>query len=714
MNQKLTKEDLEIIEDELNRYQSAYHRIEEEVLKKNVELRDNQILAREITSEIVASQRDEEKQALQNEESVAHGLAKLRLEQTNALGDLIEQPYFARVVYNETGKDVEFKLGLASFPELRIIDWRKAPISKLYYDYEEGEEYDDEIAGRDRQGQIVLKRAFRGRGKDLGSIDLKNCSYVQFHGEWKKQKRGQTKTFSMQDKEKIKELLAQDNLDKLQDMSQGNGYLHNVLSLLTPEQFQMISLEEDKPVIIQGSAGTGKTTVALHRLAWLMFEGNSQAKAENTLVIMFNRSLAAYVKHVLPELGIHNVKIATFFDWAEDIIETCLGEKIKYQTEDIPWRAAKFKAHHKTLELFQTFLSKQKDLKNPKQVLFQFFKDAETRKVLDRIKGGHQTQNYIDEQAANHRFDSYDLSFILHILFKDQNCYRARHHPVFLDYLIIDEAQDFTIGELHAVIQALEDKNCLTMAGDLGQKILENRDFGTWEELLDELHLSGIDVLNLNIAYRSTYQIYQLAEHVRNPRVKDEDLHLTPKFGPDPSLTQCHNFADAILETQKWLEEIQSNNRHTIGAIICKTKPEARSVFDALLRVGSHGVRYGDAQHFEFTPGITVTDIAQVKGLEFANVLLFNPSEENYSVKNIHHRNSLYVAITRAEYKVDMICYDHSSKLLPDFLRTTDHAALHQDLEDKPLFSDTDQDTSRFDEESDYQDEDVIIVTDSE
>ena len=709
MTDELNKEDLELIHDETERYESAHSRIVKEAHKKSHELQDNQRLAREITSEIVATQRDEEKQALQSDESVAHGLAKLRLQQTNQLGDLLEQPYFARVVYHENNKDIEFKLGLASFPELRIIDWRKAPISKLYYDYEEGEDYDDEIAGRERMGKIKLKRAYRGRQNELGGIDLKDVSYIRDKGKWHKQKRGQTKSFSMKDKEKVKELLKDQDINQLQNLGKNSGYLHNVLSLLTPEQFEMISMDEDKPVIIQGSAGTGKTTVALHRLAWLMFENNSHAKEENTLVIMFNRSLAAYVKHVLPELGINNVTIATFSDWADDIIETSLGKKIKFDKIDLPFRVAKFKSHHKTLQLFQSFLKTQKDLSNPVNVLYDFYSDAKTQSVLKNLKHGEKSLDFILKLVQQNLLDYYDTAFILHIIFKNQNCYRAKKHPVDLDYLIIDEAQDFTISELHAILNSLENKKMLTLAGDLGQKILENRDFGNWDELLRELNLKGIDVLNLNIAYRSTYQIYELAESIRNPNIKDEDLHLTPKFGPEPTITRCHSFSDAILETRKWLEDIIKEHRHAIGAVICKTRAEARHLFDALLKSGTHGIRYGDAQHFEFTPGITITDIKQVKGLEFSNVLLFNPSRKNYDRRNIHDRNSLYVAVTRAEYKFDMICYDKPSELIPNFVKENDLTQESEEQIDQPLFSDTDQTMERFSESWDQDPKKPII-----
>ena len=138
MTDKLSKQDQELIQEECERYAQTHVCITQEMKKKSRQLISNDEQARELTSQVVSTRQDEDKQALLSDEHVAHGLTKLRLEQTRALSLLLEQPYFARVIYQEDGKNIEFKLGLASFSEQRIIDWRKAPISKLYYDYDEG------------------------------------------------------------------------------------------------------------------------------------------------------------------------------------------------------------------------------------------------------------------------------------------------------------------------------------------------------------------------------------------------------------------------------------------------------------------------------------------------------------------------------------------------------------------------------------------------
>lgn len=574
MKDDLRPKDLDIISDEEGRYSDTFAAIEREVGKKSREIQHDEKLSRELTARFVGEKNEEEKQFLQSDEFVAHGLVSLRLKQANALSELARQPYFARVIYREKGRDVEFRLGVASFPEQRIIDWRKAPISRLYYDYEEGDEYDDEIAGVERQGEIRLKRAYRGRLGELSSIDLKDLSYQKFHGKWRCQRKLIQSPFSLKDKEVIKKMLAtREEFTGWEELEE--GYLSEILALLSPEQFRLISTKMDEPMVIQGSAGTGKTTVAMHRLAWLLFEGNSTARAENCLVVMPNPVLVEYVKKILPSLGVPGVAVTTYEDWQK---------------------------------------------------------------------------------------------------------HRGQKYPSRLDHLVVDEAQDFSLDQLTELVSHLDDPRHLTLAGDLGQRIHVGG-FYTWRELLAGLGFRDLDMMSLSVAYRSTWQIYQIAEHIRDPLVKDDDLKLIPKFGPEPSLTVAHNFAEALELTRVWIEDVININQKTIGAILCRDAKEARFVFESLLKAGVRGIRHGDAQHFEFTPGITVTDVRQVKGLEFQALFLFNPSEANYPHTSREARNLLYVATTRAIYKLDMAVYQKPSRILPNRLSLTDLTEIEAESE---------------------------------
>lgn len=691
-NDNLSPTDLALIQDEATRYQKTHEHIVAASRQKIQELADNESQARDLTAQIVTTQRDEEKQALQSDESVAHGLTKLRLSQTHSLSQLSEQPYFARVIYHEKDRDVEFKLGMASFPEERIIDWRKAPVSRLYYDYEEGDRYDDEIAGVERQGKIKLKRAYQGKRDGLQGIELKDTNYMVNRGTWHKQKKQKQAIFSLKDRDKIRELLKSHDPKAYEAIEIESGYMQHILSLLTPEQFELISSDTVKPVIIQGSAGTGKTTVALHRLAWLLFLENSKAREDHCLILMFNKTLAEYVKNILPSMGIHKVKIATFYDWARDIIRTSLGHDIRIEYARTSEAAAHFKSSAGILENLSRFLAETENPGKADTALFDFY-------ASPFCEAPPATLTYLKKQREQLYFDEYDFALLLALIFHQKLSYSARFHPTNLDYLVIDEAQDFTIPELKAVVNALEDKKQICLAGDLAQKVFDHRDFGTWHELLDKIGLKGVDVLDLNIAFRSTYQIYELAEFVRDPKINTEDVKITAKFGPDPKITVCSSLTDAITHVEKWIESIITINRQTTGAVICKTAMEARDLHGALIKLGTHGIRLGDSHHFEFTPGIVITEVRQIKGLEFKNVLIFNPSLHHYHPGNKHDRNLLYVAITRAEYRLDCVLYDQPSPLLPDYLHTTDLSQVVEDTEDKPLFSDTDQDVSAFEKD---------------
>ncbi len=117
--------------------------------------------ARELTAGLVAARRDEDKQMLASDEAVSHALKDHFDNNIKTISKLIEKPYFARIELEEEEhgrpKSIEYKIGFAANPDCRIIDWRKAPISKLYYEYKEGEEYSELIQGRERLGRVVIR-----------------------------------------------------------------------------------------------------------------------------------------------------------------------------------------------------------------------------------------------------------------------------------------------------------------------------------------------------------------------------------------------------------------------------------------------------------------------------------------------------------------------------------------------------------------------------
>jgi DNA helicase-2/ATP-dependent DNA helicase PcrA len=116
--------------------------------------------ARALTSQIHETRRVEDKALLASDEAVSHGLKDHKREEVETLRKQATNPYFARIKLEEELPNgsktlIEYKLGLSANTDLRIVDWRRAPISKLYYEYQEGAEYVEEILGKERIGTVL-------------------------------------------------------------------------------------------------------------------------------------------------------------------------------------------------------------------------------------------------------------------------------------------------------------------------------------------------------------------------------------------------------------------------------------------------------------------------------------------------------------------------------------------------------------------------------
>ena len=645
----LTNEQAEEIgQEESSRWRETHAAIVAELRRTSADYEEDRKLARELTSQIVASTRDEDKAALASDEAVAHGLTALRKDKSEGLDSLEEQPYFARVVteeLNEAGdlKEVEFRLGTASFPAQRIIDWRKAPISKLYYDFKEGDDFSETIQDREREGTIKLRRSYHGRRDVLNIIETPRGTLVVQNGKWK----------------------VKDGGEPLSRTSGHDGHLPPILSLITAEQFELITKDAKKPIVIQGIAGSGKTTVALHRLAWLLHEDNSNAKAEKCLVVMQSPSLKAYVDTTLPELKIHGVPIRTFQQWASKLVTELAGPRpsgIFQKTIEME----RFKSSVVCLQLMNKYVEAhpERDTSNHVADLFRFFQFLTAQEVFwpkwDEIR------KQLKEQVERQHCEEQDDPLILHLIYLEHGYYPVRSAESLgvCDHVVIDEAQDFGLIEIKALLNAVDQKRTVTIVGDLAQKIVMGRNFESWEVVLRDAGFENTSPIELTVSYRTTREVLDLAGKLRGGELQIPPSAQKLRSGPIPSFLKTDSPAALPNMVASWIRACQGENANALSAVIFRHPKEAQAMTEELRKLGLPSVRWGHREQFDFSPGVAITSIHQVKGLEFRNVLVVEPNEENYPVIE-EGRNLLYVAATRAEVRLDFMGTKTPSALLP-------------------------------------------------
>lgn len=218
------------------------------------------------------------------------------------LGMLANSPYFGRIDFREAGHAdaLAVYVGLHGLfddkHEFMIYDWR-APVCGMFYDYEVGPaEY--EAPEGVISGDLMLKRQYKiDRGRMLYMFDS---------------------SLTIND-EILRDTLARNTTDKMRQ----------IVNSIQKEQNAVIRGEDSKVVVVQGPAGSGKTSIAMHRAAYLLYRHRGHISANNLLIFSPNEVFADYISNVLPELGEENIREATFDDHARSI----LGIKVEFESK---------------------------------------------------------------------------------------------------------------------------------------------------------------------------------------------------------------------------------------------------------------------------------------------------------------------------------------------------------------------------------------------
>lgn len=226
--------------------------------------------------------------------------------QKEGLEAIQKKPYFARIHFQKTGDPEEFLyIGKTSLfhretHEPIIVDWR-SPVANVYYDGRLGDmEYD--VHGETHQGHLFAKRQYKiedGELLDIRDIDLTT------------------------------------NDELLQEALEGKAdvRLTEIVSTIQKEQNEIIRAHLRQPIIVQGAAGSGKTTIALHRISYFLYTMGENFNPEQLMILAPNKLFIDYIGDVLPELGVDKICQTTFADYV--LAATKLKLKLRNSNEQL-------------------------------------------------------------------------------------------------------------------------------------------------------------------------------------------------------------------------------------------------------------------------------------------------------------------------------------------------------------------------------------------
>lgn len=553
-----------------------------------------------------------------------------------------QTPYLAGLVISDDDPKIGRqhllfgKQSLIDGSRVVVVDWRKAEISKLFYDWEEGENYEEDIGPKERTGLIEKKISYGIRRRELLTIHTGAGTLVKSNGSWEDQ--------------------GKQNTSVIRKESVGDHRMVDIVALISRDQFRLITQHNEGCLYLTGGAGCGKTTVALHRLSFLLFNQPELFRPERCLVVMFNRSLCDYIRQTSTDLLTDRLPVETFHSWAGKALRS-LGVTAKFSAN----QGKGLGPLKKQVGMYQALLDYAEATDgqaSPTADLGMFY--SQTELLQRHLPGSRQLEQLARDGRILVAGDKQDLSFddaglLVHLIQLRRSEEECRDALNWYDHLLIDEAQDLSLVELKALTSATNKRRSMTVCADEKQKILDFVDAEGFTAFQLDLKNQGLSSGKLDVSYRSTSQIMMLAA-----RVSGRPMGQVVNEGPDPRLHQWATQGESLEHLERSLRVLLAKEPKSLTAIICRYKCEAQYIYGAMK--GIPGVRL-QTNSLTFEPGVLITNVHQVKGLEFGGVILWNPTQKAYPATEIG-KNLLYVAITRASNRLAIYRHEPLTTLL--------------------------------------------------
>ncbi len=703
-------------------------------------------------------------------------------------------PYFGRLVLDEGTRRREVLIGRGTYLDtqagVRIVDWRDAPVSRLYYRYEEGDEYDEVFGDREVSGRVATRRSVTITDAVLRRIGTPQGTFVR-------SRMGAFRRASVQSHRlaggsgtalRASEHHRPGRLGLGHEATE-DKHLREITALIDPRQFELITKPDAGLVVIQGGAGSGKTTIALHRLAYLAFRDARRFRSERMLVIVFNDALVRYIAEVLPALGVGGIVPRTYASWAARTRQGLYPRLPTRYDENTPSVVTRLKKHPAMLKAIaahvETLASRArselvkalandpehaqaaigaftsgaarplahrchsltsfvasdagKALTTNARVALERIADktlavardvpgawgdlltdkAMLKKTLDEhapgafsggelerahawcaahssavigeleteakpgglVEAAHDDDDDVEPRAGidgraideRARLDTEDdaLLLLLHQRLRGPLTKGgSSREPIVFEHILVDEAQDLSPVELAVVLATASSAQSITLAGDVQQRMLLDNGFSDWNTVLGELGYAHVAIEPLKLSYRSSQEIVEFSRAVLGP-LAAKDVPAATRHGAPVELFSFGHAGDAVAFLTESLRELVTSEPAASVALIARFPEQADLYFDALRRAEVPALRRVAEQDFSFRPGIDVTDVRQVKGLEFDYVVLLDVTESAYPIDD-EARHLLHIAATRAAHQLWVVATGTPSSLLPESLVSPD------------------------------------------